>query len=308
MSSPRCDRLPVESLEPRTLFTAPPAWSDVNDFLYQLQNADLGAIGRTQYDLVVLDYSREGDDASRFTANEIRTLQQSTGGKRVLSYLSIGEAEDYRWYWQPRWDRNGDGRPDAGRAPKWLGTENPDWEGNYRVKYWQGAWQDVAIAYLDKVIDAGFDGVYLDIVDAYEYWGPDGRNVNPSAERDMVDFVKRIAQHARVARGKTDFAVFVQNAEHLSTHADYLQAVTGIGREDVFYNGNATVPASEWRSVARDLDRFKRAGKPVLVIDYPQKADRIEVFYTKALNRGYVPFAADRELDKLTIRPGHEPD
>jgi len=29
-------------------------------------------------------------------------------------------------------------------------------------------------SYLDKIVDAGFDGVYLDIVKAYEYFGPDG--------------------------------------------------------------------------------------------------------------------------------------
>ncbi len=40
----------------------PPGLAAVNDFLYQLQNLNLTAIGNTAYDLVVMDYSADGDD------------------------------------------------------------------------------------------------------------------------------------------------------------------------------------------------------------------------------------------------------
>src|SRR5207302_6778458 len=76
-----------------------PAWNQINDFVYQLQNADLPAIGKTKFDLAVIDYSKDGSDAARYTKQQINALQHSPGGaKRVLSYMSIGEAEDYRWY------------------------------------------------------------------------------------------------------------------------------------------------------------------------------------------------------------------
>jgi len=55
-----------------------------------------------------------------------------------------------------------------------LDAENPDWEGNYKVKYWNTGWQSIIYgnenAYLTKVVDANFDGVYLDIIDAFEYY------------------------------------------------------------------------------------------------------------------------------------------
>jgi cysteinyl-tRNA synthetase len=83
----------------------------------------------------------------------------------VFCYLSIGEAEDYRYYWQPDWNNN---------KPDWLGAENPDWAGNYKVKYWHKSWQDIIYgnnhSYLQKILDAGFNGVYLDIIDAFEYF------------------------------------------------------------------------------------------------------------------------------------------
>ncbi len=28
--------------------------------------------------------------------------------------MSIGEAENYRWYWQNEWDADNDGQPDSG--------------------------------------------------------------------------------------------------------------------------------------------------------------------------------------------------
>jgi cysteinyl-tRNA synthetase, unknown class len=288
----------------------PPDWSLVNDFTYQLQNINLAALGNTNFDLVIMDYSPDGSDRHRFTAQEVANLKNSPGGpKLVLSYMSIGEAEDYRWYWREGWDKNGDGVPDAG-APVWLGAANPDWPGNYKVRYWNPAWQRIVYRYVDRVLAAGYDGVYLDIVDAYEYWGPGGESGldRASAEREMVNFVKGIARYARVQKGRPDFGVFVQNAEGLSVHPDYLQAVTGIGKEDLFYNDNQPQRPAETRYSIRQLDRFKAAGKPVLVTDYVTKPLLINAFYSKAKAKGYTPYATRRDLNVLTINPGHEPD
>ncbi len=61
---------------------------------------------------MIMDYSRDGSDEEKFTAREVGALKESPGGpKTVLSYMSIGEAEDYRWYWQRSWDANGAGKP-----------------------------------------------------------------------------------------------------------------------------------------------------------------------------------------------------
>jgi endo-alpha-1,4-polygalactosaminidase (GH114 family) len=44
------------------------AESAPSDFVYQLQRIDLQAIGNTKFDLVIMDYSRDGSDAEKFTA------------------------------------------------------------------------------------------------------------------------------------------------------------------------------------------------------------------------------------------------
>jgi cysteinyl-tRNA synthetase len=282
------------------------AAEEPNDFVYQLQRINLEAIGKTKFDLVIMDYSRDGSDARKFTAGEIAALKTSPGGpKTVLSYMSIGEAEDYRWYWQRSWDKNRDGRPDAA-APDWLGRSNPNWPGNYKVRYWDESWHQIVYEYVDKVLAAGYDGVYLDIVDAYQYWEP--REPDVPVEDDMVSFVKDIATYARVTQDHPNFQVFVQNAEELSQHSDYVQAVSGIGKEDLFYNGNRRQPATEVEWSMNQLDRFKAAGKHVLVTDYVTERPKIEAFYNKAHSYGYVPYATRRALDALTINRGHAPD
>jgi len=157
--------------------------ADVLNFLFLINPeafADkerfLSALERTNYDLIVIDAFVDGQGTPEWLEPEdVRSLKTKANGARrlVISYLSIGEAEDYRYYWDRSWDRNRDGRPDAG-APDWLTGENPNWRGNYKVRYWDSDWQAILFgsgeSYLDQIIALGFDGVYLDIVDAFDYF------------------------------------------------------------------------------------------------------------------------------------------
>lgn len=125
----------------------------------------ISAVTATNYDLLVMDLFFQ--DGSEFLASEVAQLRtKANGGSRlVICYMSIGEAEDYRYYWQNSWSSN---------KPSWLRDENPDWAGNYKVAYWDASWQQIIYgnnsSYLKKILDADFDGVYLDIIDAYEYF------------------------------------------------------------------------------------------------------------------------------------------
>jgi cysteinyl-tRNA synthetase len=146
--------------------------TDVKNFLYLIDPSGftksqfIDAVNNTDYDLVIMDlFITENDIDVQFSAAEIESMKhKKDGGSRLMiCYMSIGEAEDYRYYWQADW---------SSHKPSWLGTENPDWPRNYKVKYWDKNWQNIIFgndqSYLKKILDAHFDGVYLDMVDAFE--------------------------------------------------------------------------------------------------------------------------------------------
>ena len=145
--------------------------SQVRNFLYLINPSSfptkedfLNALRNTNYDLLIIDLFYEGE---QLTSQEVSSLKiKANGGKRlVIAYMSIGEAENYRYYWKKEWETN---------PPEWLEEENPDWPGNYKVRYWYKEWQDIIFgndsSYTKRILDAGFDGVYLDIIDAFEYF------------------------------------------------------------------------------------------------------------------------------------------
>ena len=136
----------------------------INPEEYTTRQAFLTALSATSYDAVIMDYFFNQEE---FTSGEISLLKtKNNGGHRlIIAYMSIGEAENYRYYWNADWNTD---------PPAWMKDENPDWEGNYKVAYWDEGWQSIIYgsteAYLDKIIEKGFDGVYLDIIDAFEYF------------------------------------------------------------------------------------------------------------------------------------------
>ena len=118
----------------------------------------LDGLKATNYDLLIIDLFFEEE---ALTAADIESLKEKAdGGSRlVICYMSIGEAEDYRYYW-------------SSLDKDLLCKENPDWKGNFAVKYWEPSWKSVIYgnnqSYLKKILDAGFNGVYMDIIEAYE--------------------------------------------------------------------------------------------------------------------------------------------
>jgi cysteinyl-tRNA synthetase len=273
-------------------------WIAVKDFLYQLQRARPDRIGETAFDLVVVSISAAGG-----SREQIQNLKHSPGGEKlVLCYMSIGQAENYRFYWRREWAQD---------PPAWLDKADTVWAGDYWVQYWHPEWQAIIYgspeSYLDQILDLGFDGVYLDRVDTYVYYQEQGRE---TAAQEMVDFILAFTEYAR--EKVPGFGVFPQNAEELGIpFPDYLAAVDGIGVEDLYYGyprDHEPSPADWTAEREAILDQWVDAGKLVLTIDYTGKPDQIADAYSRALKHGYVPYVTDRSLGRLRINPGFEPD
>lgn len=266
----------------------------VKSWGYWLQNTSIDAMLASPYDLFVIDYSKDGTDAGAFSAAEIKRLKAD--GRIVLCYFSIGEAEDYRFYWKNGWKEGN---------PEFLGPENLEWKGNYKVKYWNLKWWQQALKpYLDKILAAGFDGVYLDIIDGYYYWGNQSEAGMTLRADEMCFLVNEIGEYAR--KTNKDFIVCPQNGESILDDASedmrdkYIKAIDCIGIEDLFFNYG---DAEDQKYRMKLLGQLEKAGKMIFNIEYVNDSQRQEYF--KLIDQSPVwmiryPSSVDRALDKLT--------
>jgi cysteinyl-tRNA synthetase, unknown class len=307
------------------------ALKQVDSWGYQLQNVRSRFVAKDKFDILVVDYSRDGTDARAFKPDAVDRIRKRSNqaSRLVLSYLSIGEAEAYRYYWQPAWATASSSVADVlapigfrgassgasstidtvaqplaqltPAAPAWLSDENPAWRGNFLVKYWDAQWQNIIFgsptAYLDKIIDAGFDGVYLDKIDANDDW----QKTRPTAERDMVAFVAKLAAYAR--QRKPGFLIVPQNGEELLEHPDYVKVIDAIAKEDLLFGGGSRKdgepnPRPEILKSVKHLKKALNAGKKVLAVEYLSELDQIIQARKRLLGVGFVPYFARRALDE----------
>lgn len=266
------------------------------DWVYWLSDVDIAVIAGAHPEIAVIDYSQDGGADTEFASAEIDILRSGMSGEKLaISYMSIGEAEDYRYYWQDSWKAD---------RPAWLEQENSNWPGNYKVRFWDPEWQRVIFgtpdSYLDKIMAAGFDGVYLDIIDAYDYFTERDRG---SAEDEMVEFVIAISEYAK--QKKPGFLVFPQNAPELGARSDYMAAVDGIGVEGVYFGWdapNVATSAEDTEWLEEQLARFVAAGKTVLTVDYASGEDDVAEAYRRARAQGFSSTVTDVDLGRLPSR------
>ena len=297
---------------------------------YQLQ-AKLEDLVNVPHDLIVMDYSKDGSGAGKFTPAEIAQIKKRPDtNSLVISYMCIGEASDYRDHWQEEWTekpKKKKAQPASGeltdKAPSWLGAWNEDWPNSRKVRFWDPGWQavifnDEGTGWLDQIIAQGFDGVYLDIVDGYHHWGSEVREENlptiagdPESEKEsaqrMIDFVVALAAHAR--KKKPDFLIIPQNAspildaledEDPKRKTAYLKAISAIACESLFFAGgeDENNDHAENDYAIECLEQF--GATPVLCVDYLNDPEKVDEFYKLAVGKGFLPYAApSRELDQM---------
>jgi len=284
---------------------AQPHLMQVKSWAYQLQDIDISQISANPtFEMIVMDYSADGSDEGKFTPENIAQIKDS--GKLAIAYISIGEAEDYRWYWDADWDADHNGSPDM-NAPPWLGPENPDWEGNYEVRFWYPEWQDIVLTYVDTIVAQGFDGIYMDIIDGYYYWS-ELNPEQPYADSLMIQFVLNIRSHIAELTDETFFLIpqngeFIIEEAHVSEHLKtaYLKAIDGIGVEDVFFfgdsdNNNPYNPDYERIDM---LEKYLQYGVNVFSVEYLTAVDLMQQYMRAIEQHRFIPYVTTRDLDVL---------
>ena len=265
----------------------------VDDFVYQLQGyADdgLGELVDAPQSLAVIDLARDaGDDY--FTADEVGALRAS--GKTVLAYLEIGSIEDFR----PEF---------AGLPPDLVLNRWEEWPEEHFVRYWHPTWWETVVRpRIDQALAAGFDGVYLDTPLAYE--GIDLSLVDgedrETLGRKMVDLIVRIGEHGRAR--DPGFLVVPQNSPELREHDGYVEAIDGLGVEELFFTADEDTSdqpcVQEW--CAEDLANVRAlrdAGKFILAVDYASAPDNVAAACERYDEEGFAGYVTARALDVVS--------
>lgn len=333
---------PAEDIEGQVTPTRHELLADMKSWGYQLQKFNSVAAAGSTHDLLVLDEAFEAASAGPRRSDVLRALKRKPDGSRrlVLAYLSIGEAEDYRVYWDRSWvaparaptlpsaagadfsaispahagTSAARGAPQAkaqsvvpavnriptAMAPGWLAEENPNWRGNFRVRYWDERWQALIFGHetaaLERIVAAGFDGVYLDRADVYQA----SLKQRPDAKADMASLIQRIS-----ARGRSlspGFVVVMQNAEELLDEPKVRAALDAVAKEDLLFGVDGDARPNSEREVAASLRYLKKAqrqGLPVLAVEYLSDAKTIAAARQRLDANGFVPYFAPRALDRL---------
>lgn len=130
---------------------------------YATKQEMIDAIAATNYDAVIIDLFFGEDALTNADVAQLKT--KANGAKRlIISYMNIGSAEKYRYYWKDNWKLH---------KPLWLKKEYDGYPDEIWVKFWKKEWHDIIFgneeSYTKKIINAGFDGVYLDNVEAYYF-------------------------------------------------------------------------------------------------------------------------------------------
>jgi cysteinyl-tRNA synthetase len=260
---------------------------------YWLQGISTAEVRTAPHDMVVVDRDI-GPGGGTVSAAEVTAMKGADGARKVIGYMSTGEAEDYRSYWQSGW---------SAAKPSWLGPQNPDWDGNFYVKFWDAGWRDVLFGepgdYLDSLVAAGFGGVWLDVVDVYQNdWI---LRQNPNAAADMASLVRDISAYAKALNPGFRIYVNIGGAEDLLADAGFLAAIDGVYKEELYYAGGARNSATEVAYSSRLLDRAVAAGKDVGLIEYIEAEGQVADAAARAAQKGYGLYVADPNAELATL-------
>lgn len=260
--------------------------TEVKSWAYYIRNVNPNVVADSNHDLVIVDVGNK----ELFTKETVERMKRKSDGskKKVIAYVSLGEAENYRPYWKKEWNT---------KQPSWMGRENILWKGNYNIdNILNPDWWKITTGILNQVLSAGYDGILINGVESYI------SDNTLDSRKAMVQYVVKVASYTRGK--KPEFKILVQDGEALTNDRGYSKTIDGIVKQDLVHNWKSNgivgpkTPITELNKSIEYLKTFMIQGKIVLVVEYVagdtyKKAKEI-------LDRhGFVGYSAPRQLDTI---------
>jgi hypothetical protein len=246
----------------------PLALAQVRSFAYVIA-VDLysptlpSAIASSPYDLVIL-----GGGEVPIARDKLDPRHE----KLLLGYIDACEGSPY---WYPQLFIKG-------TPPSWFGKPVIGFDRLYSVQYWNPQWKPLLFHRIDQVIAAGYDGIFLDVLDGHFQWSEGNRLGNPVYSNGipaMATLLSDIRSYVESGKQKArgPFYIVGNNPTGIGeAFPDSLKALDGIFSEWLFWG---PLPDDGTRSQfgtgnfeyisSRIVPLYKRAGIPVFGNDYP---------------------------------------
>ncbi len=315
--------------------------SNIKYWAYNIQNVDTPQqreqLVGTHFDLYVLEtVTTEKGQADFEMSQLVQDIRQYNIQTRnidpiILAYVDVGQAEDWRWYWQDEWEIGN---------PEWIVGGDPNgWVGNYPVAYWHSVWESIAIygyqgqSHVQATLAADFDGIYMDWVEAFsddnvvakvkaDFGLTDDAQARQKAAELMFDFIEKMGAQAQITN--SDYLIVAQNASDLYDFNPlrYKELMDGIALEAIWYDGDGGF--DDWadsqgynvltndlypgwtEAVLEDLVDIRNNNIPIFCAEYAQDISACncatDVYETLAPDI-CVPYATRRSLQQLSTTP-----
>ncbi len=261
-------------------------------WLCQFQNFSPSSISKTNFNIVVVDYSYDGSDSKALNATEVEEMK--SGGKIVLAYMNVGYAEEWRFYWNKI------------KNATFVGNDDTRWRGEHLILDFDNPiWENAMHQYVSKIKNAGFDGVYLDGVDAYKSFQDEKKHAG-----EMVTLLKDVRKWLG-----SEEKISILNAYDLyDFDHSIVNLVNYLSVESLFYLKTRKRRTSYYSSILNEIKPFIENGVEVLSVDYVddgsgysgENMERIEDYVELARKSGLVPYVArsNMKLNNLNVIPG----
>jgi uncharacterized protein (TIGR01370 family) len=242
----------------------------------QLENANFDDLLKVDQKLLLVD-----PDDSQLTFEQNTIL--SAKGKTVFAYLSLGQAEKSRDYWQDSWQIG---------SPDFIHKVDPKYEYGFVVKFWTPEWENIILNYTAQhIAPFGYAGVLIDYMDEYKNFLTD----RPNAAQEMVALGAKVVNVLQSRNPR--MLILTQDSIDLYRIDKYRDMIDGVSCEEVFYkhskNADGSLsfesqPSSYTASQMTLLDQILKDKKAVILMEYIEKNRYICQFYKKCAISGYI--------------------
>jgi cysteinyl-tRNA synthetase len=248
---------------------------DQKSWYYKLQNYNSSDFTQVKDSSIVIDLYKSINPTKVFSNKRLNKLKSNNN--KIFAYFSIGEAEDYR--------------PNFKEIPKnIIGKENKNWKGNFNINYWDKRWHKLVLNYLTIIEKQGFDGVYLDIIDAFHRY-PNKKK----AAKQMLELIKIISDKSKETNKQ--FKIILQNGIDITDYLDekekalLLTVIDGVAIEDYLFQNNKLTQNNE---ILKYLDFYR--GKLKLSVEYSLSLKERQKYFNLCQKYMLIPLITDKNL------------